>query len=287
VREAIPACLLLLIGLRSKRSWPFAVLLLLAATLIFFAGSGARFRVLLLVVSIGIFYYLERRTRPRLWQMVLAALVLFYFVVGGIGFYRGSISDAGRLRGRAVGQDMLTVNDAWDVMLDSSQIAVSSAMLIRVVPTYQPYFGGSSFLNVFTQPVPRFLWPEKPVTVGEDFFAQLWPPGTTIPFWALFYLNFGPVGVIPGMVIWGWVSRLIYNAYLRRPWDPIFQTQLAIYWPFVIHMYGRGGDNFAFNVYGLVSVLLPVWLALYVRRRIKKISPTSEVTFPAATGNAS
>jgi oligosaccharide repeat unit polymerase len=268
VREALPACLILLLGLRSRRRWPFLVLAMFAFTLVFFAGSGARFRVLLLVLSFGVYFFLERGIRPKLIHMLLASLALFYFVVGGIGFYRSDTEFAGGLRGRSVAQDVLTMNDAWDVMLDSSQISVSTALLIRVVPAYQPYFNGASFLNAFTQPIPRFLWPEKPVTIGEDFFAQLWPPGTTVPFWALFYLNFGPIGVIPGMMAWGWFSRLIYDAYRRRPWDPIYQTQLAVYWPFVIHMYGRGGDNFAFNLYGLITVLLPVWIVILARKQI-------------------
>lgn len=265
-REAIPACLLLLLGLRSERRWSIVVLLLFVLTFGFFAGGGARFRVLLLVMSLGLFYFLERGTRPRTWQIMLAVLVIFYVIIGGVGFYRSATVEAGTLRGRSLAQDTLTLDDAWDVMLEGSQISVSTAVLLRAVPAYQPYFNGASFLNVFTQPVPRILWPDKPAAAGEDFFARLWPPGTTVPFWALFYLNFGPAAVAVGMAIWGWLSQLIYDVYRRNAGNPLAQVQLAVYWPFMIHMYGRGGDNFAFNVYGLIFVLVPVWFLFFIRR---------------------
>jgi oligosaccharide repeat unit polymerase len=266
-REALPACLLSILAFRARSRWPLATWALLLLLVLFFAGSGARFRVLLLVLGVVIYYYLERGARPKIWQATLVGFVVFYFVIGAVGFYRSMSVEGGTLRERRLGQDVLTLSDAWDVMLGSSQIALSTSVLVRTVPAYQPYFGGASFLNVFTQPIPRFLWPDKPQTIGEDFFSQLWPPGTTVPFWALFYLNFGPVGIVVGMAAWGWISRLIYNAYRRNPGKVLYQVQLALYWPFLIHMYGRGGDNFAFNFYGLISVLLPVWFLLWLEGR--------------------
>lgn len=266
-REALPACLLLLLAFRSQRKWPVGALLALLGLTLFFAGLGARFRVLLLLLGVAIYFFLEKKRRPKLWQTAVAGFLIFYLVIGGVGFYRSDVAESGSLRGRAVGQDTLTLVDAWDVMLGSSQISVSTALLVSVVPDYEPYFGGTSFLNFFTQPIPRILWPEKPVTVGQDFFSSLWQPGTTIPFWAIFYLNFGPWAIVPGMAIWGWLSGKIYSAQRRKPWDPFLQIQLAAYWPFLIHMYGRGGDNFAFNVYALIYVLTPVWVMMWLARR--------------------
>jgi oligosaccharide repeat unit polymerase len=266
-RESLPACLLMLIAFRPTRRWPVHYLVLAVFLAIFFAGSGARFRMLLLILGVLAYYFLERGARPRLWQSLLVAFALFYVVVGGIGFLRGQSSGSIIDRTQTGSEGGYSVNDAWGVMVGSSEIASSTALLVRVVPSYQPYFHGASFLNVFTQPIPRFLWPEKPQTIGEDFFTQLWPPGTTLPFWALFYLNFGPLGIVPGMIIWGWVSRRIYDAYRANPGDRLAQIQLAVYWPFIVHAYGRGGDNFAFNVYGFLYVLIPVWVMMYFRSR--------------------
>jgi oligosaccharide repeat unit polymerase len=265
-RESLTACVLMIIAFRSRKRWPFSGILLTIILLLFFAGAGARFRVLLLVLGVILFYYIEKGTRPKVWQSTIVAFVIFYFIIGAIGFYRGQKVVNGELRGVVLGEDTFTINDAWDTFVSNSEIAVSSALLVRVVPAYQPYFMGSSFLNTFTQPIPRFLWPDKPKLIGQEFFDNLWPPGTTLPFWALFYLNFGPAGIVPGMILWGWISRTIYDAYSKQPTDKLAQVQLAVYWPFIIHMYGRGGDSFAFNFYGLIYVLAPVWIMLFIRR---------------------
>ncbi len=266
-RESLPACLLMLIAFRFKRRWSMHYLVLFAFLALFFAGSGARFRVLLLVLGVLLFYFLERGARPRIWQSLLVAFAIFYVVIGGIGFLRSQSSGSAIVRAQMGSEGGFSIDDAWGVMVDGSEIASSTALLVRVVPSYQPYFHGASFLNFFTQPIPRFLWPDKPQTIGEEFFAQLWPEGTTIPFWALFYLNFGPPGIVPGMIAWGWLSRRIYDVYRTNPGDRLTQVQLAVYWPFLIHMYGRGGDNFAFNAYGFLYVLIPVWIMMYLRSR--------------------
>ena len=200
-REALPACLLLLVALRSGRRWPPFVLIFLVFIGLFFAGSGARFRFLLLVLSFFMFYYLERGKRPGLLSISIFVGFLFYFVIGAIGFYRSELVQAGRVTGLAVGQDSFSVYQAWNTFVDSSRIVVSTASLLRHGPENIDYLWGKSFMNFFTQPIPRFLWPGKPSSIGLDFFATIWPPGTTLPFWSLFYLNFGPLGVLLGTLV--------------------------------------------------------------------------------------
>ncbi len=275
-REALPACLLLLVALRSGRRWPPLVLIFLVFIGLFFAGSGARFRFLLLVLSFFVFYYLERGKRPGLLSISIFVGFLFYFVIGAIGFYRSELVQAGRVTGLAVGQDSFSVYQAWNTFVDSSRIVVSTASAVRHIPEQIDYLWGKSFINFFTQPIPRFLWPGKPSSIGLDYFATIWPPGTTLPFWSLFYLNFGPLGVLLGTAVWGRLSRWIYDLFISDPDNPFAQMQLALYYPFLIHMYGRGGDNFAFIAYGLIVVLLPVWIVWWAaRKRLSKAASTA------------
>lgn len=280
-REALPACLLLLVALRSGRRWPPIALLGLVFIGLFFAGSGARFRVLLLVLSFFMFYYLERGKRPGLLSTFIFVGFIFYFVIGAMGYYRGMLAQAGGATDLAVGQDSFGVYQAWDTFVDSSRIVVSTASVIRYVPEQIDYLWGRSFMNFFTQPIPRFLWPDKPSSIGLDFFTAIWPLGTTLPFWSLFYLNFGPLGVLLGTAVWGRFSRWIYDRFISDPDSPFAQMQLALYFPFLIHMYGRGGDNFAFIAYGLIVVLLPVWIVWWVaRKRLSKAASAMATVAP-------
>lgn len=270
-RDALPACLILLIASRPGRNWlPILIALLLIVGL-FFAGIGVRFRVLVLVVAVFMFYFLERQKRPRLFAIVAAGIVLFYYVVGALGFYRGVEVTAFGVRDRALGADEFTVAQARDTFLEGSQIVTSTAVLVRMVPKHIDYLWGLSFLGVFTQPIPRFIWPDKPTTFGLADLAPFWRTGTAAAFWALFYVNFGPAGILVGMLVWGFLSRWIYEAYRLDPHNPLAQAQLAVYYPYIFHMYGRGATTFAFILYGLVVVLLPVWLVWW---RVKKFSGT-------------
>lgn len=273
-RDALPACLILLIAARPGRNWSLVLIALLLVVGLFFVGVAVRFRVLVLVVGVFIYYYLERRKRPRLFVLIAAGFVLFYYVVGALGFYRGVEATPFGVRDRVVGTDEFSVAQAGDTFLEGSQIVTSTAVLVRMVPKYVDYLWGKSFLGIFTQPIPRFLWPDKPTIFGMADLAPFWRPGTAAAFWALFYLNFGPVGILVGMLLWGGLSRWIYEVYRRDPYNPLAQVQLAVYYPYIFHMYGRGATTFSFILYGLVVVLLPVWLVWW---RVKRFSGTRTV----------
>lgn len=265
-REALPACVLLLIATRRSKRWSLPSVALLFFVTIFFAGSGGRFRVMLAFLGAVIFFYLERRTRPRLVQVVLVLLVFFYLVIGAVGFYRVST--------RTI-SDEFTLDDAWTTFVDGSQIAVSTALVVGFVPEKLDYLRGASFFNLLTQPIPRFLWPGKPTEIAAEIFDSLWPRGTATPFWSLFYVNFGPPGIVLGMMLFGFVSRRIYDAARTHPGDPFAQVALAVFFPMMIHIYGRGGVNPAFIVYGAVYVLLPVWMLQWLVARHRVARPQS------------
>jgi hypothetical protein len=268
-RDSLIGSLLLLFVYRSKKRLPVIELFFFSVLALLLIGSGVRYRMLLLALAVILFYFMQQGERPRIWQYILVAFIIFYFIIGGIGFFRSKVEQAGQLHGLTIGEDQYSVQDAWAILIDNSQISVSTAVLIHTIPEYHSYFNGISFLNFFTQPIPRYLWPEKPTNFGQDFFDNLWPKGTTLPFWVLFYLNFGPAAVVLGMIIWGFLSRLIYDAYASNPKDEIYRIILAVYWPFIIQMYGRGGDNFAYNVYEWIFLLAPMWVILIFREKIK------------------
>jgi oligosaccharide repeat unit polymerase len=282
-RDALPVCSLLLIATRSKRRWPPAALVLLLLTFLFFAGIGGRYRVLLLLVSVFVYYYLERQKRPRTVVVLAMVLVVYFFVVGGIGFYRAAEPTVSGVRSRVLGEDVFTAPEAWDTFLSSSRLVTSTAALVHAIPKYIDHLWGQSFLGIFLQPIPRFLWPDKPSAIGLESLSEFWPTGTAAPFWALFYVNFGALGVLVGMALWGGLSRWIYEIYRRNTLDPLAQVQLALYYAYTFHVYGRGATTFAFIAYGIVYVLLPVWLLWWMRRkRTRGVAATSQarVTTP-------
>jgi oligosaccharide repeat unit polymerase len=262
-REAVPACLLLLLATgTTRRARQVAVVLLVVYTLLL-AGPGGRYYVLLPTLGLIVYYFLATHKRPALWQVAVAAFLIFYFVIGGLGFFR--------IAGNELGQTRFTLAEAWDTFLSGTQIATSTAASVWIVPEHAGYLKGASFLQLLTQPIPRFLWPGKPSWFGPEALLSYWVYSAAAPFWVSFYLNFGPIGLAAGTALLGWLSRKIYNAYVRDPANVFAQVLLALYIPFMIHGYGRGSNEPAFVIYGAVYVLFPVvWTWALSRRRFRR-----------------
>lgn len=77
---------------------------------------------------------------------------------------------------------------------------------------------GESFVGAFVAPVPRILWPEKPLVRIGPLVAQMIlqydnnsgaPPGAV----GEFYMNFGWLGIVFGMVTLGAFASMLYNRF--------------------------------------------------------------------------
>lgn len=114
-------------------------------------------------------------------------------------------------------EDSLLANENW--------MSVSkSAHIYSKVPSSVDYQFGRTFWNAFLTPIPRVIWPEKPI-VRSDILVEFdilgLPPerrtGASPRIVGEFYLNWGWPGVFVGMFLLGW--------FLRRIWDWYQQSQ--------------------------------------------------------------
>ncbi len=251
-REAIPACILMIIATRRKPKWSIISIIMLISYTLILAGPGGRYYALLPTLGAIVFYFFERRKSPKIWQLAMLVFVLFYFLLGGLGYFRAS--------GNEIGEVEYRVSDAWDTVLEGTRLVVSTAASVRIVPRYENYLLGYSFLQLFTQPIPRFLWPDKPSWFGPLILLEYWEYSAAAPFWVSFYLNFGPLGVIVGCVILGILSRQIFNQYFYNPENVLSLVLLSMYIPFMIHAYSRGSNQPGFVIYSALYVMLPIIL---------------------------
>jgi hypothetical protein len=89
--------------------------------------------------------------------------------------------------------------------------------VIRETPERVPYWYGKTFVSLPVMLVPRVLWPDKPVRgLGQQFgqaYGILGPMDFTTsvntPWLVELYANFGVVGVVAGMCIFGMCFRYI------------------------------------------------------------------------------
>lgn len=85
------------------------------------------------------------------------------------------------------------------------------AEILSLSPKYVPFAWGQTYDSLFTIWIPRFLWPEKPMSsVGNEWahwYGLLdsydFTTSYNLPWIVEFYVNFGTVGVLLGMFLCG------------------------------------------------------------------------------------
>jgi hypothetical protein len=98
------------------------------------------------------------------------------------------------------------------------------ANLVRRTPSEVPFWNGETYKSLIGFAVPRFLWPNKPTKdLGQAFghrynyiHASNMSTAINLPVLVEFYANFGEIGVVLGMLVVGFIYRII-DTILNRP----------------------------------------------------------------------
>jgi hypothetical protein len=110
--------------------------------------------------------------------------------------------------------DDATTLNLIDARLNQSALIGSS---VRYITSHQQSYSlGGELLTSLAAPIPRSLWPDKPVVAGGSQIATEYTgipfaPGTSIATGPVFegFVNFGWAGVIAVMGLWGAILALL------------------------------------------------------------------------------
>jgi oligosaccharide repeat unit polymerase len=85
------------------------------------------------------------------------------------------------------------------------------AQIIDLVPEQQPYTYEKQILYYVIRPIPRVIWPSKPIDPGFDLPSILGKEGVSLSSSAIgeFYLSLGFIGVLLGGLIYGKLANSI------------------------------------------------------------------------------
>jgi hypothetical protein len=218
----VPAAFVLIaLAMRTRRALVIAAAVVVTALALLRVGPvGGREQLLPLVGGIFVLAYLvrDRRPRARTLAIVAAAALLASFFIGYLrdptdALTTRSAAEDLRHRPQGVLNPILRGEDAEMVL------ALSAAL--TVVPDRLPYrYGGATVGSIVTRPIPRGLWPGKPLSPGEKVVSTIWPqyfPDLNPAFSPLlvFYWDFGLAGVALGMFAFGALARLLYDWFRR------------------------------------------------------------------------
>ena len=145
-------------------------------------------------------------------------------------------------------------------------------IIIAGVPSLLKYQYGLTYLHLLIYPIPRFIWHSKPSPIGTGIFTEVFFPGeyfagvtkgVTLP--GELYLNFGILGIVGGMFLFGIFLRGL-DKYIKlnrsNPKAILFYTTALI--PLIVAL--RGGI-FVYAQY-LGMFWIPLFFSLkYIERR--------------------
>lgn len=238
----VPACLSLLAAGRAARDKVLVALglLMLGLVLVRAIPLGSRMMLLPLVVGAIVYAYVSRGRRPGAVALGGALLVALLASTALLSVRNAETRESAGLFAAAVD----TVTDpgrALDPLTagDDAAMAPLLAAAMQVVPERVPHtHGGAIVGDLITRPIPRQIWPAKPLPPRERITALLWPGNRSVnPEYSVLlypYVDFGLVGVMLALGIFGIGARLIYE-YFRVHRDSLGGSLLfAVTLPFLV-----------------------------------------------------
>lgn len=193
----------------TRRITPLSVLIFLFLAYITY-DTAMRFQFLGWMVPVG--YFLVKDIAP-------GKKVVFGII--GISITMVVFSAAGVLRYKKLPD--LTIGQLYNESVERLKISddinfIDGFMMIyQVYPDELPYEHGQEHLNIFLRPIPRSLWPGKPLAswVRNVEARHGWVNEETAGFsptiWGVFYAEGGVVAVVLLSILWGWMLAWLYR----------------------------------------------------------------------------
>lgn len=137
-------------------------------------------------------------------------------------------------------------------------------LLVDRMPEDLPEQEGGTYAALIAAPIPRGLWPEKPMPSTGVFTLAFWPErwlqnGTTMPPGLVgeMYLNFGGLGVLVGMFMFGFIHGRVRRRFRR---DPTLLNAIWFALIFALIPHYVRGDSFGPTIM-LLSIAVPITVA--------------------------
>ncbi len=231
-------CALVALHLAGKLDWITAACVwgfLIPVRIAVGLGEGAAASGLIVGIAVVMMFASVRRSIP--WKMMLLGTVALFILRPAEVPYRmaiwgGRLTDAGPIeKARAFGDIVyrITIGGAVDpralVEMASMRLAQFTVFgeVIGDTPGIVPYWDGASYYPILFKPIPRFIMPDKPEEVSGEWFGHRYgliteqniTTSINLPQIVELYGNFGLIGVLVGMFLFGLIFRLLIEMYIH------------------------------------------------------------------------
>jgi hypothetical protein len=243
-------------GLRSVRTLICVAMSVVMA--LFLAQSGSR-RVIGVVVGMALVLWVldQQRLRVKHLVTILVAIVALLFALQLMLEYRNVgfsvlVGKGEAPAGRVEKQQIL---EEAHVRVDDNFYRL--CQIIQLIPDSHPFVYHKYFVYVIVRPVPRVLWPGKPVDPGFDLPTALGVQGVSFSYSVIgeLYMSLGFIGIALGGWFYGRVAATASGLLARC------QTQGALVIYSIIVMALFSGMRSILELI-LVSYVVLAWVGL-------------------------
>ena len=221
----------------------------------------------LVLTTLVVWHYLWRPIRFRALAVIASGMLL---LLSSIALYRIATS-APEVLSNDSSIDTLTL-----LFLGQFDAFDSLVQLISLDDQWRLQWGATIVLPLLTKPIPRIVWPDKPLATSHWLMDLLMPgwqdTGLNRAAGLLVeqYVNFSLVGVVLGMIILAWLWSRFYSNLYKSP-TPISAVLLYSQHVTYLVLLIRNDANSILPQY-LVSIMLThVALAMAGASRTQKI----------------
>jgi hypothetical protein len=223
-----------------------------------------RFQFLGWMIPVG--YFITRNIKPmnKLWFMAVGMFaILVIFSAARVLRYTNA-------EARSLSLDEL-YEESVDRMEESDDVNFIDGfmMMYQVYPKYLDYNYGLDHLNILLRPIPRNLWPDKPLAGWfQNYQKKYGLEKTTVGFsptiYGVFYGEMGAEGIVIFAVLWAYGLVVLYR-YLNQFRSDLSWVLTGVMLTSLIPVFRSGdlpGD--------IAIVLMSYWPMIYFVREYKK-----------------
>jgi oligosaccharide repeat unit polymerase len=228
-------------------AWLFRFRLVAIMPLLFFvifrAGTGGRGPFVTAMVAVSLLYLYEN-------QRKVFTLRVGLLLVGAVALFNTIGSDRGdSMRRWVVNDTSAAVYEQADLKMhplegmDFGNLEYFEYLVYAIPQRTHTYGYFIDLLQVFTEPVPRVLWANKPVGApfNEIFlFKYGRPMGMTRSLPGQGWYSFGWLGVIIWCGIWGYALGALYRRFVQGPQNTLQTAAYMMFLPILLIGYRDG-----------------------------------------------
>jgi len=255
IQFSIPSFLIIFSIYLKKKYILFLPILLLIILIFINFLLGGRFRtVSILIMLISIYYYLQRKSIFKKIIFLFISIFLIFISISIIRYFNSIY---------------LIKNNIKDIVLSNLDYPFYFYKIIINIPFNISYQYGKTFVTFLFYPLPRALFPQKPLSAGSFITQYLFPylKYSSVPPTILgeLYLNFSYFGIMIGMFIIGILHKIIYEYFNLNKEKLSYIIFYSIIIPFV---FWCNFLDFTLTLVYLFYLLIPFLLIIFISRDV-------------------